>query len=202
MLKLFHGPGSCSLAPLIALHETGAYFDLVVIDLKAGTQRDPEYLAINPKGRVPALATEHGVLTENPAILTYIAMRFPDANLAPLADPFAFARMQSFNAFIASTLQPGFGPIIRPEFYSDDEASFAALKRQALMNAAKNFDMIEQQLFKGPYVTGAQYTLADLNLFVFSEAIARLKLDASKYPQILGHRERISSRSAVKAALR
>jgi glutathione S-transferase len=83
MLKLFHAWGSCSLASAIALEEAGAPHELVIMDTKAGDQRKPDYLAINPKARVPALATDRGVLTETPAILAWIAQAWPAAQLAP-----------------------------------------------------------------------------------------------------------------------
>ena len=102
MLKLFHAWGSCSLASLIALEEAGADYDLAVMDTAAGDQRRPDYLAVNPKGRVPALVTDRGILTETPAILAFIAQSYPQANLAPLGDPFAFARAQAFNSYLCS----------------------------------------------------------------------------------------------------
>jgi glutathione S-transferase len=82
MLKLFHARGTCALASHIALEEAGASFELVRLDFRADDQRKPEYLAVNPKGRVPSLVTERGVLTETPAILAYIAQRFPAARAA------------------------------------------------------------------------------------------------------------------------
>src|SRR6266404_6887852 len=100
MLKLFYGPNACSLSTHIALAEAGAQFEAIRLDLKAGDQRKPEYLAVNPKGRVPALATPRGVLTETPAILAFVAQSFPDARLAPLDDPFAFAEAQAFNSYL------------------------------------------------------------------------------------------------------
>src|SRR5262249_35215253 len=92
MLKLFYSPGSCALASHVALEEAGAQYEAVRLDFRANEQRKPEYLKINPKGRVPALATDRGVLTETPAILAFVAQSFPQARLAPLDDPFAFGR--------------------------------------------------------------------------------------------------------------
>ena len=99
----YTAPGTCALATHIALQEAGADFDVVKLDFAAGQQQSAEYLAINPKGRVPALKTEHGVLTETPALLTFVAQRFPEAGLAPLNDPFAFAQLQELNSYLAST---------------------------------------------------------------------------------------------------
>lgn len=101
MLKLFYSPGACSLASHVALEEAGAAFETQRVDLREGAQRGPDYLALNPKGKVPALATDKGVLTENPAILGYVARSFPEAGLAP-DDSFAWSEVQAFNAFLAS----------------------------------------------------------------------------------------------------
>ena len=100
MLKLFYAPNTCALASHIALEEAGADYQTVRLDFRADEQRKPEYLAINPKGRVPALATDRGILTETPAILAFVAQSFPQAKLAPLDDPFAFARVQAFNTYL------------------------------------------------------------------------------------------------------
>ena len=98
MLTLYYSPHSCSLAPYIALEEAGATFTPYRMDFAAGEQNGAAYRKLNPKGRVPALATDHGVLSENVAILTYIAQTFPAANLAP-TDLFQLAQMQAFNAY-------------------------------------------------------------------------------------------------------
>ena len=114
MLKLFYAPNTCALAPHIALNEAGADFDLVKVDTQKGEQRAAEYLAINPKSRVPALATDRGILTEVPVLLGYIARNFPKAELAP-SDGFAFFQMQSFNLYLASTIHITFAHLFRPE---------------------------------------------------------------------------------------
>ena len=102
-LTLYYTPGTCAQAVRIALEEAGAPYDLVRVDFAAGQQRTPEYLAVNPKGRVPALATPHGTLTETPALLAYVAQSFPEARLAP-ADAHGFARLQEFHSYLASTV--------------------------------------------------------------------------------------------------
>ena len=103
-LTLYLAPGTCAMAVRIALVEAGAPHQIKRLDLAAGEQRTPAYLAINPKGRVPALVTERGVLTETPALLLYVAQRFPNAGLAPLDDPFLLARMQEVHSFLVSTI--------------------------------------------------------------------------------------------------
>src|SRR5215468_6366163 len=104
MLKLYYAPGTCAVASHIALEEAGADYTAERLDFKSNQQNSPDYLAINPKGRVPALATERGILTESPAILAFIAQSFPQARLASLDDPFAFGRVQAFNSYLCATV--------------------------------------------------------------------------------------------------
>lgn len=98
MLTLYITPGTCSRASHIALAESGLDYQVSLIRFAEGEQRSPAYLKVNPKGRVPALMTDKGVLTETVALLPYIAQLVPEKNLAPLDDPFLFAKMQAFNA--------------------------------------------------------------------------------------------------------
>ena len=104
MLKLYYAPNSCALASHIALEEAGANYEAVAVDFAAEAQKSADYLAINPKGRVPALVTGQGVLTETPALLLYIAQSHPAANLAPLDNPFALAKAQAFNNYLCATV--------------------------------------------------------------------------------------------------
>ena len=104
MFRLYYAPGTCALATHIALEEAGAPYEAVLVDFQSQAQRGPEYLAVNPKGRVPALVTEGGTLTETPALLCFVAQRFPGAELAPLADPFSLAQVQEFNSYLCSTV--------------------------------------------------------------------------------------------------
>src|SRR5712672_2705288 len=100
MFKLYYAPGTCALASHIALEEAGASYTAERLDFKNSQQTSPQYLAINPKGRVPAMVTDRGTLTETPAILAYIAQVASSARLAPLEDFFAFGRMQAFNSYL------------------------------------------------------------------------------------------------------
>ena len=103
MFKLYYAPGTCALASHIALQEAGATYTTERVDFKSNQQNSPEYLAVNPKGRVPALVTDQGILTETPAMLAFVAQSFPQAKLAPLDDSFAFAQVQAFNSYLCST---------------------------------------------------------------------------------------------------
>src|ERR1700721_555192 len=131
MLKFYYAPNTCAHASHIALEEAGAEYEAVRLSFADNEQREPAYTAINPKARVPALATERGVLTETPAILTFIAQTHPDARLAPLDDPFALAEIQAFNAYICATLHVAHAHKYRGYRWADDETSFADMRLAA-----------------------------------------------------------------------
>ena len=202
MLKLFYGPNACSLASHIALAETGAAYEVVRMDLKAGEQKTPDYLAINPKGRVPALVTEKGVLTENPAILNWIAESFPNAHLKP-GDAFAYAQMQSFNLYLVSTIHVTFAHLFRTERWADSEAARAELKAKVPSALATLWTLIEDRLRDGrPWVCGDQYTVADPYLYVFARWLERDGVGGSAaMPLTRAHRARIQERPAVQKVL-
>ena len=136
MYKLYYAPGTCALASHIALEEAGADYSAVRLDFKSNQQQSPEYLKVNPKGRVPALETDKGVLTETPAILAYVAQTFPQAKLAPTDDAFAFAQMQSFNNYICATVHVAHAHKGRGARWASEESSFADMKRMVPKSVA------------------------------------------------------------------
>jgi glutathione S-transferase len=144
MIKLFYAPHACSLASHITLEEAGAPYTAVRVDFATSEQRQPEYLAVNPKGRVPALVTDRGILTETPAILAFIAQNYPQAALAPLDDPFAFAQVQAFNSYLCSTVHVAHAHRVRGTRWADDPAAIAEMKRKAPEAVSACFDLIEQ----------------------------------------------------------
>jgi len=203
MLKLFYSPGSCAVASHITLEEAGAPYETVRLDFGANEQRKPEYVAINPKGRVPALATDRGILTETPAILAFIAQNFPQARLAPLDDAFAFGRVQAFNSYLCATVHVAHAHRIRGYRWVDagDEAALAAMKRKVPQSVGECFDLIEREMFVGPWVMGESYTICDPYLFTVAQWLEADGVDPVRYPKVRDHRQRMAERSAVKAAL-
>ena len=197
---LYSAAGSCALATHIALREAGADFTLVQVDLASNQQRSPAYLALNPKGRVPALATEHGVLTETPALLVFVAQRFPAARLAPLDDAFAFARMQEFNSFLASTVHIAHAHKRRGARWADDAAAIEAMQRKVPQTMAANAALIEQNL-EGPWVLGQDYSVADAYLFTLASWLEGDGVDVAAFPRLAAHLQRTAQRPAVQRAL-
>lgn len=201
MLKLYYAPGSCARASHIALREAGATFELQLVDFGRAEQHSDAYRQLNPKGRVPALETDRGILTETPAILTYIAQCHPEAQLAPVADPFEFARLQSFAAYLCATVHVGHAHIRRGERWADDPAAIAEMKRKAPEVVADCFQMIENRLFTGPWVMGDAYSIADPYLFTLTQWLPIHKLDSASYPKIHDHERRMLAREAVQTAI-
>jgi glutathione S-transferase len=197
MLKLFQSPDSCARAVHIALEEAGAAYENVRMSLAEGDQRKPGYLAINPKGRVPALVTEKGVLTETPAILVYIAQLFPQSPLALPGDPFAAAEILSFNSYIVATLHVAHAHKQRGSRWADDPAAIAEMRRKVPESVGACFDMIETRLFRGPWVMGDTFSIADPYLFVFAEWMDGDGVDPSRFPKVLAHRELMRHRASV-----
>jgi len=203
MLKLFYSPNSCSLASHIALEEAGAEYEAVRLDLQKGDQRKPEYLAVNPKGRVPALVTPRGTLTENLVILGWVANLFPNAHLKPEGDFFAFSEMQSFNTYLASTVHITFAHLFRTERFADSEAARTDVKAKVPSSLADNWKLIEERLADGrPWVCGNQYTVADPYLYVFTRWLERPGAGGSDgMPLSRAHRARMQERPAVQRVL-
>ena len=201
MHKLFYAPGTCALAVHIALHEANAGHEAVRVDFATGQQRSAEYLAINPKGRVPALVTEAGVLSETPALLTYVAQRFPQAQLAPLSDPFAMARMQEFNSFLASTVHVAHAHGRRASRWADAPEAIADMQRKVPQTMAECFALIEQHYLQGPWVLGDTYSVADAYLFTLAGWLEGDGVDMQQFPKVAAHFQRTAQRPAVAKAL-
>ncbi|MEZ5669578.1 MAG: glutathione S-transferase N-terminal domain-containing protein [Alphaproteobacteria bacterium] len=197
MLKLFYAPRTCALASHIALEEAGADYETVALDFARGEQREPDYLAVNPKGRVPALATDRGILTETPAILAYVAQSFPAARLAPLDDPFAFARVQAFNAYLCATVHVAHAHKRRAGRWADEPVAQAAMGRKVTENMAACFALIEREMFAGPWVMGADYTICDPYLFTIAGWLDGDGVDIATLPAIADHHARMQQRPAV-----
>ena len=196
MLKLYYSPGSCALASHIALEESGVAYAAELVSLKDSQQTKPAYLAINPKGRVPALVTDRGVLTENPAILTFVAQSAPQAKLLP-EDPFAYAQAQSFNSYLCSTVHINHAHKMRGSRWATEESSFADMKRKVPDSMAASFGLIEREMLRGPWVMGDQYTVCDSYLFTLGLWLEGDGVDLATLPKIAAHRKRMLERPAV-----
>ena len=203
MLKLYFAPQTCALASHLALEEAGAAYEAIRVDFAKEEQRKPAYLKINPKGRVPALVTDEGILTETPAMLVYLAQRFPQARLAPMEDPFFFAQIQSFNSYLCSHVHVAHAHRMRGHRWvdADDKAAIAAMQRKVPESVSAGFELIEREMLKGPWVMGDQYTICDPYLFTLAQWLEKDGVDPARIPRVIDHRRRMSERPSVQKAI-
>lgn len=200
-MKFYFAPHTCALATHIVLEETGATHECVRVDFASNEQRGAGYLAVNPKGRVPALATAQGVLTETPAMLLYVAQLHPHAGLAPLHDPWALAQVQAFNSYLCSTVHVAHAHRMRGYRWADDPAAIAAMQRKVPQSVGECFDLIEHTLFQGPFVFGETYTISDPYLFTLAQWWEVDGVDPTRFPRLADHRRRMAGRPAVRRAI-
>ncbi|MEF7612534.1 glutathione S-transferase [Aquincola sp. MAHUQ-54] len=197
---LYTAPNTCALATHIALREAGADVDIVVLDFKAQQQQSAEYLAVNPKGRVPALKTPQGVITETPALLAFVAQSFPQAGLAPLDDPYAFAQLQAFNGYLASTVHVAHAHRFRGARWADDPAALESMRAKVPQTMTACAQLLEEGL-SGPWALGERYSVADAYLYTVASWLEGDGVDTGRFPRLMAHQERMSQRPAVQRAL-
>lgn len=184
MLTLYYARGTCALASLLALEFAQARYRVEPVDFSRQQQRSPDYLKVNPRGRVPALVTDAGTLTETPAILQYIAQTHPDAKLAPLGDPFRLAKMNEFNSYLCATVHVAHAHGRRAYRWADDEAAQKAMGAKVTQNMAEAFTMIEEQMVAGPWVLGEQFSVCDTYLYTLARWLEGDGVDVQRYPKV------------------
>jgi glutathione S-transferase len=196
-MKLFYTPGACSLAPHIVAREAGIDLELDKVDGKSKRTADgSDFLAINPKGYVPALQLDDGeVLTEGPVIAQYLADRKPSAGLAPAAGTIARYRLLEMLGYINSEIHKTYSPLFNPNIAP-------ATREERLAYLRKRYGLIEQRLSKHQYLIGDSFTIADAYLFTITRWADIVKLDLSDFPNVRGFQARIAARPAVQAAMK
>jgi glutathione S-transferase len=186
-MKLYFSNGSCSLASHIMLEEAGAKFDAQRLNLREGEHKRPEYLAINPKAKVPALVVDGGVITENPAILSYIADTHPQANLLAPPGDLQRAKAQEWLAWCASTVHRDFSPLFRDSNHGE--------QRKLVQS---HLDQFEAWL-AGPYVLGERFSIADAYTLVFT--LWGLRFGLTLGPKMRAAAKQLLERPAVQRAV-
>jgi len=195
-MKLYYSPGACSLSPHIALLEAGLPYDLVKVDLRAKKlENGADYLKVNPKGQVPALALDSGELvTEGPVIVQMIADKAADKNLAPAHGSAERYKLLEWLNFITTELHKNFGPMFSPVLADEAKAFF----KDRVMG---KFKYIDSQLTGRDYLMGSHFTVADGYLFTMLSWADRLKFDLSAMPNLLAYKARVAARPKVQEAL-
>ena len=195
-MKLYYAPGACSLSPHIVLREAGFDITLEKVNLRTKEMESGgDFLAINPKGYVPALELDGGeILTEGPAIIQYVADLVPEKKLVPPAGTLARARVQEWLNFIGTELHKSFSPLFNPATSDDAKAAARALIDRRLAFAASVLDA-------QPYLTGDSFTVADAYLFTVLSWTGYVKVDITPWPSLGAYFERVKARPAVQAAM-
>jgi glutathione S-transferase len=200
MLKLFHSPGACSLVPHIALEEAGADYEAVRVMLAKGEHLKPEYLAINPHARVPALATDEGAITENIAILNYIADRFGAAGSVPRGDAFAAAKCNELLGWFASSVHISFAQVWRQARFTDDESVHPAIHLGGRQALERQFAEIEEMIGDG-WLVGDRFSAADTYALLFFRWGRRIDMDMAPYPKWAALNARLLEVTSVRRAV-
>lgn len=195
-MKLYYSPGACSLSPHIVAHELGLNLAVEKVDTKTKrTESGRDFLAINPKGYVPALELDNGeVLTEGPAIVQYLADQKGNTALAPANGTLARARLQETLNYITSEIHKTYSPL-----FSEATPEATREERKAYLN--KRYALIEKILAKQPYLLGDHFTVADAYLFTVTRWADFVKLDLSAFPSLQAFQKRVAARPAVQAAM-
>jgi glutathione S-transferase len=196
-VKLYYLTGACSLASNIALREAGLKFELVKVDRHTRKTADGhDYNEINPKGYVPALALDNGeTLTENVAVLQYIADHSPAAKLAPPAGTMERHRLVEWLAFVSSEIHKAYSPLFR-------EDATEATKQYTLANLTRRLEHLNRMLANKNFLMGEQFTVADCYLFTVLSWSPHVKLDLGRWPELKRYVDRIAARPHVIEALK
>ena len=201
-MKFYYTPGTISLAVHIALEMSGADYQAIAIDFSRQEQRGAEFLALNPLGRVPALVTERGVLTEAPAILNYLAAEYAEAKLAPLQDNFLKAKIDSFNSYMCSTVHVAHAHLWRGERWADSASARDAMAKKVPQNMTDCFNLIENFWLQGPWVQGEQFSSSDLYLFVVSRWLSADSVELVQFQKIYTHQQKMLQLPEVQTLLK
>jgi glutathione S-transferase len=195
-MKLYYSPGACSLSPHIALLEAGLPYDLVKVDVRAKKlENGDDYLAVNPKGQVPALRLDSGeVVTEGPVIVQIIADKVADKHLAPARDSAERYKLLEWLNFITTELHKNFSPLFNPAIPDEVKAFF----KDRIMG---KFRYADSQLAGRDYLMGKQFTVADGYLYTMLRWADGHKLDLSALPNLMAFKARVEARPKVQEAL-
>ena len=197
-MQLYYAPRTISVAVAIALEEAGLDYEAIQIDFAGGEQQGLAYRQINPKGRLPALVVDGGILTETGALLEFIAAKTPTAGLVP-DDPLLAARMREVMYYLASTMHVNHEHKARGSRWADKKSSWKDMKDKVAKNMTTSCEYISSNGLRGPFVLGETFSLADAYLYVVCSWLEGDGVDVSGFPKILAFRAAMEDRASVKA---
>lgn len=196
-ITLYASPGSCSKVSLILLEEAQVDFTLKLVRLNNGEHKQAAFRRINPKSKVPALVVDGVTITENPAIISYLAFLFPEANLLPFADSKAQELQQlSDLCFCSATLHPMVTRICKPEFFVEAQ-SIPSVKQKASEAMDESFSLIEAQLTCGPWWYGDSWSAIDAYIYWVFGKVKGCDYHINRFPRFMNHEKKMKQRAAV-----
>lgn len=195
-MQLYYAPGTISIAVAIALEEAGIDYDAIKVDFAAKEQTSAAYAQVNPKGRVPALVTDGGILTETGALLDYIADLKPEAELRP-SNPVMKARMREVMYYLASTMHVNHAHKMRGHRWADQQSSFDDMKAKSVQTMTDSATYVENHVLKGPFVLGETFSLADPYLYVACNWLEGDGVSVADFPRIVAFIEAMRGRTSV-----
>lgn len=198
-MKLYYAPGTIAVAVAITLDEAGLDYTPHRLDFRAGEQHGAAYLKVNPKGRVPALATDRGVLTETGAILDHIAALAPQAGLVP-DDAFDAARMREAMYYLAATMHVNHAHRPRGDRWAERPESLADMAAKVPQTMSESCRYVEDHVLVAPFVLGTAFSLADPYLFVISTWLEADGVDVARFPKLGAFRDAMRTRASVQHA--
>jgi len=199
-ITLYYAPGACSLASHIVMEEVGVPYEAVKMNLAAGDQRKPEYLRLNPRGRVPTVVIDGEVLTENAGIMTYFGGGHPEAGLWP-EKTLDQARLVSTLAWLSNTVHPAYGHIVRAERYADTEAGREDIKAKGRTSFQGYLEEIDRLLQGRKCCIANHYSVADPYLLVFYRWANRARMPVQELKNYSALVQRVMARPAVKRVM-
>ena len=200
-LTFYYAKNSAAYAPHILLEDVGAEYEAIKINFAIGEQRTDPYLKINPKGRVPSLITDQGILTETPAVLAYIAQTHLAHAMVP-ETAFEFAVAQAFNCYIASTVHVAHAHKHRGARWADDASAREHMRVRVHQNMTDCAAVIETHYLQGPWVLGNNYSMCDPYLALVTRWLSDDGVDVAQFPKIVSHDQAMRERPSMQTILR
>ncbi len=202
MYQLYYFPGSANLAPHILLGELNLEFELIYVDRDCAAHKRPEYLQMNPSGRIPVLIDGDLVLYETAAICLHLVDTHPDCGLIPVPGSAARAGVYKWLMYLTNTLQTELMVYFYPQRLIDGEQGAAQVKAHAQQRISDMLDLLEAELLeRGPYLAGSEYSLLDGYLFMLCHWTREMDAPARQRPRLKALLEALLAREAVQRAL-
>ncbi|SHL73767.1 glutathione S-transferase [Roseovarius marisflavi] len=199
-MKLYYAPKTIAIAVAITLHEAGIEYDPIRLDFRNAEQTKAEYHKVNPKGRVPALVTDRGILTETGALLDYIADLAPEASLRP-ADPYEVAQVRAVMYYIASTMHVNHAHGARGTRWADQQSSIEDMKAKMVQTMTDSATFVENNVLTGPYILGDDICMVDPYLFIACNWLEGDGVTVADFPKIEAFMTAMRARPSVERAV-